>query len=91
MPIYLRTSGYKIYIWSNERDEPVHFHIAKGNPSDNDTKIWVLSNLSFMIAHNKSRIPEKELTKIFLLMQTYIMDFLQFWRSFYGDSLRFYE
>ena len=52
MPIYIRTLGYKIYFWSNENNEPIHFHIAKGNPSENDTKIWVLSNGSFKIAHN---------------------------------------
>ncbi|WP_148228243.1 DUF4160 domain-containing protein [Treponema succinifaciens] len=27
MPVYIRTLGYKIYIWSNEKDEPIHFHI----------------------------------------------------------------
>lgn len=30
MPVYLRTAGYKIYFWSNEKDEPVHFHVTKG-------------------------------------------------------------
>ena len=47
MPVYLRTLGYKIYFWSNEKDEPIHFHITKGDPSENDTKIWVLSKGSF--------------------------------------------
>ena len=37
MPIYIRTLGYKIYFWSNENNEPIHFHIAKGNPTENDT------------------------------------------------------
>ena len=26
-----------------EKDEPIHFHITKGNPSENDTKVWVLA------------------------------------------------
>lgn len=25
MPIFLRTAGDKISIWSNEKDEPVHY------------------------------------------------------------------
>jgi|GEM_PF-5883103 len=29
MPEYLRTAGYKIYFWSNETDEPIHFHISR--------------------------------------------------------------
>jgi len=28
MPIYLRTAGYKIYFWSNERGEAIHFHVT---------------------------------------------------------------
>ena len=44
MPVYLRTGGYKIYFWSNENEEPIHFHATKGNPSKDDTKIWALSN-----------------------------------------------
>lgn len=43
MPVYIRTLGYKICIWSNEKDEPIHFHITKENPSENDTRVWVLA------------------------------------------------
>ena len=74
MPIYIRTLGYKIYIWSNEKDEPIHFHITKENPSENDTKVWVLANGSFEIAHNKGRIPEKDLSRILTAMQVYYFD-----------------
>ncbi len=44
MPVYIRTLGYKIYIWSNEKDEPIHFHITKGKLLENDTKVRVLAN-----------------------------------------------
>ena len=30
MPQFIRAAGYKIYFWSNEKDEPIHFHAAKG-------------------------------------------------------------
>ena len=39
MPVYLRTSGYKIYFWSNEQGEPIHFHATKSDPDKNDTKL----------------------------------------------------
>lgn len=39
MPVYIRTFGYKIYFWSNEQFEPIHFHVTKGNPAENDTKV----------------------------------------------------
>ena len=91
MPIYIRTLGYKLYFWSNENNEPIHFHIAKGNPSDNDTKIWVLSNGSFKIAHNKDQIPAKDLSKIFSIMQTYYQDFIQFWKTYFNTEISYYE
>lgn len=38
MPIFLRAHGYKVYFWSNENEEPIHFPIAKGDPSPNDKR-----------------------------------------------------
>ncbi len=90
MPVYLRTSGYKVYFWSNENDEPIHFHITKGDPDQNDTKVWVLSNGSFKVAHNKGRIPEKDLFRIFYAMQNYYFDFINFWKN-YHQQIKFYE
>ena len=26
MPQFIRAAGYKIYFWSNESGEPIHFH-----------------------------------------------------------------
>lgn len=91
MPEYLRTAGCKIYFWSNEKDEPIHFHATKGNPSKNDTKIWVLSNGSFKLAHNKGHISEKDLSRIFSAMQGYYFDFINFWKSFFPEEIKFYE
>jgi len=91
MPVFLRTGGYKVYFWSNEINEPIHFHITKNDPSENDTKIWVLSNGSFQIAHNKSRIPEKDISRVFLVMQSFYMDFLRFWQQYYPGNIKFYK
>ncbi|MBQ0050478.1 MAG: DUF4160 domain-containing protein [Treponema sp.] len=86
----MRTAGYKIYIWSNEKDEPVHFHVTKGDPSENDSKIWVLSNGSFQLAHNKGCIPQKDLTRIFTAMESYYLNFLEFWKNYFGE-IKFYS
>ena len=53
MPQFIRTAGYKIYFWSNEKDEPIHFHATKGNPDKDDTKFWILPNGAIKLAHNK--------------------------------------
>ena len=91
MPISLRTIGYKVYFWSNEKDEPVHFHVTKGTPDKNDTKIWALSNGSFKLSHNKGKIPEKDLSRIFSAMQNYYYDFINFWKKYHQKEVKFYE
>lgn len=91
MPVYLRTLGYKIYFWSNEKNEPIHFHITKGDPSENDTKIWVLSNGSFKIANNKGQIPKNDLNRIFSIMQSYYYDYISFWKTYFAEQIKFYE
>ena len=85
MPQFIRAAGYKIYFWSNETGEPIHFHATKGNPDENDTKIWVLQNGSFKIAHNKGHIPQKDLSRIFSAMQFYYLEFIDFWKSYFGE------
>ena len=89
MPVFLRSSGYKIYFWSNEKGEPIHFHVTKGEPGENDTKVWVLSNRSFQLAHNKGNVPSKDLSRIFAAMESYYFGFLDFWKTYF-DDLKFY-
>ncbi len=64
MPILFELYGYKIFFWANENNEPVHVHVAKGKQSANATKIWLPQESNPVVAHNKSRIPQKELTRI---------------------------
>ena len=90
MPQFIRAAGYKIYFWSNESGESIHFHATKGDPDKNDTKIWVLQNGSFKIAHNKGRIPEKDLSRIFSAMQFYYLEFIEFWKNYFGNVI-FYK
>ena len=90
MPQFIRVAGYKIYFWSNENDEPIHFHATKGDPDKNDTKVWLLENGSFKLAHNKGRIPEKDLSRIFSTMQIYYSEYIDFWKTYMG-YVKFYQ
>jgi len=91
MPVYLRTAGYKIYFWSNEKQEPIHFHIAKSDPTENDAKVWVLSNGSFLVAQKQNKISEKDLSKIFSIMQSFYLDYISFWQSYFPRQVKFYK
>jgi len=64
LPILFELYGYKIFFWSNENDEPIHVHVAKGKQSANATKIWLPADSNPVVVHNKSRIPQKDLTRI---------------------------
>ena len=79
MPTFLNFKGYKVFFWTNENNEPIHFHICKGKPSSNATKIWVLSNGSFLIGNNNSKIPKKDLINILDTMLPYVGDFKKEW------------
>ena len=40
MPTLYKLLGYTIYFWSGDGAEPVHVHVGKGRPNENDTKIY---------------------------------------------------
>lgn len=90
MPTYFNLMGYKIFIWANENGEPIHFHISKGSFSNNATKVWVLSDGSLLLCHNKSRVPSKDLNRIMSIMQSDVHNFINYWVSF-QNYLIFYK
>ena len=57
-----RLGKYVIFFWSNENDEPIHVHVCEGTPHEDATKIWMDGMIR--VAHNKSRIPAKDLNTI---------------------------
>ena len=55
--------GYCFFFYSNEGDEPVHVHVAKGSPSENNAKFWIRGD-EVILEHNKAQIPQSDLNKI---------------------------
>ncbi|MBR3497801.1 MAG: DUF4160 domain-containing protein [Selenomonadaceae bacterium] len=53
--------GYKIFFWSNENNEPIHVHVAKGKQSADATKIWLPPESNPVLAHNNSRAFRKKI------------------------------
>ena len=52
-------SGYTVYFWSNENNEPIHVHVTKGKPTPNATKIWLTKSGGCIVASNGSKISNK--------------------------------
>lgn len=82
MPVYLKYDGWYVFFWSNENTEPIHFHIAKGSPTENSTKIWILKNGSFQLENNNSKVPPKILRRILAIMQVSIKEYESLWLEY---------
>ena len=64
MPKLFMVSGYSVYFWSDENNEPIHVHVAKGKPIPNATKIWLTKSGGCILASNGSKISNKELNEL---------------------------
>lgn len=85
MPVFFRYSGYRVFFWVHENNEPIHFHIAEGTPSENSTKVWILQDGSFLMAHNNSRIPAQVLRRVYAVMQDNLEDYIRQWKLIHGE------
>ena len=90
MLVYIRYSGWYVYFWTNENDEPIHFHIAQGRPSENATKIWILRNHSFKLANNNSQVPPGVLRHILAVMQVSVDEYEALWLN-YQHSVKYFD
>lgn len=90
MPRVLVFGAYIIFFWVGENGEPVHVHVAEKRPSENATKIWLTSSGGCLLAHNRSKIPDRDLSNILELISLnheYICDK---WREVFHGDISFY-
>ena len=73
---------YIIYFWSNEGKprECLHVHISK-KPTKDGTKVWILSDGSTKIEHNKSQIPVKMLKQLLKTISDYHNEIENAWKQ----------
>ena len=63
MPTLYKLLGYTIYFWSGDGAEPVHVHVGKGRPNENDTKIT--DNVFYLGTHKGEFITHFTVTSKF--------------------------
>ena len=91
LPNLFTVSGYKVYFWSNEKNEPIHVHISKGKPTPNATKIWITKSGGCILAKNGSNIPDKELRELMEFIAAQYFLICDAWREhFVVDNIKFY-
>ena len=91
MPQVFKIGNYWVYFWANEGKptEPIHVHIAKGNPTANATKIWITSAGKCLLAHNHSNIPPTTLRNMMRIIEARSFEVMSKWTNFHG-TIEFY-
>ena len=84
LPILFELYGYKIFFWSNENNEPIHVYVAKGKQSANATKIWLPAESNPVVVHNKSRIPQKDLSRLLKVVAQNRDTIIARWYDYFG-------
>jgi hypothetical protein len=91
LPKLFKLGKYNIFFWSNENNEPVHIHIAKGRAIKYATKLWLVRNGGFVVAHNKGKIPQHELKDMMNVLSMYYLYICSEWKKYFKtEDIRFY-
>ena len=91
MPSLFQIGGYKVFFWSNENNEPIHVHIAKGKPTSNATKVWITSLGGGIVANNNSKIPQNELNELLEVISAQFFMICDAWKKhFLIEDVKFY-
>ena len=87
MPQLLKIGPYIIYFWSNESMplEPIHVHIANGQPTGNATKIWITSTGKTIMCNNNAKIPEPVLRRIMRVIEANSESIAASWLEHFGE------
>ena len=91
VPSLFYLGKYIVYFWSNENGEPIHVHVCEGKPMPNATKVWLTKAGGCILAHNRSRIPQRELNNIMAVITVQFVYICMRWKQhFKVDEISFY-
>ena len=91
MPKLFKIGKYYVFFWSNENNEPIHIHVSEGAATQNATKIWLTGNGGFVVAHNRSKIPQHDMNMILDLLSVHFCYICSKWKEHFNvDTIAFY-
>lgn len=90
MPGLYRIHGFLIYFWANESSEPVHVHVARGKPSKNAAKFWILQNGDVKLDKQPTDMTAKEVRGITEFLQSVSPEVIAAWEEMLG-YVRFHD
>jgi hypothetical protein len=77
MPTVLRIDGYRFFFYSNERNEPTHVHVEKG---DAEGKIWL--EPSILVSYFKGCNAREQSDVIQIIRENFSL-FIQKWYEYF--------
>ena len=91
MPQIFKIGNYIIYFWSNEAIplEPIHVHVALGEPNEKATKIWITQTGKCLLANNNSKIPNRQLKYIIDIIEARSKEITEKWKLYF-NQISFY-
>ena len=78
MPTILRVGPYRLFIYSADRDEPVHVHVER---EDNVAKFW----LSPVRLERSGGFGGAELRRIQRIVESRGEDLVEAWNEYFGN------
>lgn len=90
MPKVLQFGPYVLYFWVGENGEPIHIHVAVKRPTEHATKIWLTSSGGCLLAHNRSKIPSKDLADILELVSLNHAYICKKWQEVFECEIEYY-
>ena len=79
VPTLLQVEGFRFYFFSDERQEPPHVHVRKG---DSVAKLW-LQRVEFVFARGFSRAELRRIRELTLENQVF---FVERWNEYFGHQ-----
>ncbi|MEP7252256.1 MAG: DUF4160 domain-containing protein [Ginsengibacter sp.] len=78
MPTILLLNGFRFFFYSNENNEPIHVHVAKGNAYG---KIWLEPSITFVYLIGFNNNETKEINNI---VSDYLDQFKIRWHEYFN-------
>ena len=90
MPEIFQYGPYVVFFCSGGAAEPVHVHVAEGQPAEHATKIWLTRAGGCLVANNGSDVPAKDLRIVLAIVTANHALICERWHEHFGGSPTFY-
>lgn len=82
MPTILRENGWRLFFYSNERNEPLHIHACKG---ETICKYWIIPEIPLILKARSANLNTTLKREIETILYRHHKTIQQKWYDFFGN------